>query len=363
MRLNTLTAILLCILHYMPSSAQSKTWTAEQANTWYRQQPWMTGANFTPSTAVNQLEMWQAATFDTATISRELGWAAGIGMNCMRVYLHHVAWQEDSSGFKNRIDQYLAIADRYHIRTMFVFFDDCWNNDYAPGPQPAPKPSVHNSGWLKDPGDRIDTLPLLMDTLQRYVKDILNTYKNDPRICIWDLYNEPAHFGHGDKSWPLLRNVVAWARSIALSQPVTIGVWSAKFPDFNEFQLRNSDIITFHNYRDTTSLLQAVDTLTTYGKPVICTEYMKRPANSLFKTHLPIFRNKNIGAINWGLVAGKTQTWYPQGNKGGEAAPVIWYHDIFQQDGTPHQPEEVKIIRQLTQINETLQATAVDKSR
>ncbi|SEW43151.1 glycoside hydrolase 5 family protein [Chitinophaga arvensicola] len=341
-------AIILLLLLSTTLAAQS-TWPVAKANQWYQDQPWMTGANFIPSTAVNQLEMWQPDTFDPVTIQRELGYASTIGFNLMRVYLHHTAWQEDATGFKDRIRQYLTIADQFHIKTMFVFFDDCWRDEYHPGPQPAPKPGVHNSGWLKDPGSAIDTHPALMDTLEWYVKDILSTFKQDERISMWDLYNEPGHFGHGDKSWPLLKNVVAWARAVQPAQPITIGIWNKDFTAFNQFQLENSDIITFHNYRDTTSLIAAIDSLLPYKRPLICTEYMKRPNNSTFATHLPIFKRNGVGAINWGLVAGKTQTNFPQGNKGGEPEPALWYHDIFRADGAPFDPEEIRFIREMNQ--------------
>lgn len=335
------------LLLFSTSLYAQAPWPADKANNWYAQQPWMTGANFIPSTAVNQLEMWQEATFDPATIQRELGYAKEIGFNTMRVYLHHVAWQQDADGFKNRVKQYLGIAAQYDIKTMFVFFDDCWRDQYHAGAQPAPIPGVHNSGWLKDPGSYIDNSPALMDTLEWYVKDMLTTFKNDDRICMWDLYNEPGHFGHGDKSWRLLKNVVTWARSIQPTQPVTIGIWNKDFTGFNQFQLENSDVITFHNYRDTTSLLTAIDTLKTYKRPIVCTEYMKRPNGSTFATHLPIFKENGVGAINWGLVAGKTQTNYPQGNKGGEAEPALWYHDIFRPDGSPFDEEEAFFIKKM----------------
>jgi len=55
-------------------------WSAEKANAWYDRLPWLVGCNFIPSTAVNQLEMWQAETFDADTIDRELGWAKGVGV-------------------------------------------------------------------------------------------------------------------------------------------------------------------------------------------------------------------------------------------------------------------------------------------
>src|ERR1035437_4224077 len=124
----------------MPETSPSSRWSEEAAWNWYKALPLQVGANFIPSTAINQLEMWQAETFDPATIDRELGWAAAVGMNVMRVYLHDLVWEQDAAGFCSRIDAYLAIADKHNIRTMLVLFDDCWNVEFALGKQPDPKP-------------------------------------------------------------------------------------------------------------------------------------------------------------------------------------------------------------------------------
>ena len=189
------------------TETRGERWTEEQAASWFTDHGWIRGSNFNPSTAINQLEMWQAGSFDPITIDRELGWAAEIGMNCMRVYLHHVAWEVDPEGFKNRMDQYMQIAGKHGIKTMFVFFDDCWNATYQAGPQPEPKPGVHNSGWVRDPGDLLFDKPELINTLEAYVRDVMNHFRNDKRIVMWDLYNEPGNSGYGDKSMPLLQKV------------------------------------------------------------------------------------------------------------------------------------------------------------
>ena len=311
--------------------------------------PWLRGANFTPSTAINQLEFWQEETFDPETIDRELGWAEKTGFNCMRVYLHHVAWEVDKPGFKDRMGQYLAIADKHNIRTIFVFFDDCWNPTYSAGKQPDPKPGVHNSGWVRDPGDLLFTSPELIDVLEAYVKDILETFKDDKRIVLWDLYNEPGNSGYQNKSMPLLQSVFKWAREVNPSQPVSSAVWHNELSDLNKFQLENSDIITYHNYSDEISHQQAIDTLRTYNKPMICSEYMARRNNSLFTNIMPILKEQGIGAINWGLVEGKTNTKYawnepiPDGSE-----PEPWFHEVFRKDGTPYKQEEVDLIKSLT---------------
>jgi endo-1,4-beta-mannosidase len=104
------------------ANAQSR-WTEEKANAWSTQHRWLVGCNFSPSTAINQLEMWQADSFDAATIDRELGWAEQLGFTSVRIFLHHLLWQQDSKGFLKRMDQFLDIAHKHHIGVMFVLFD------------------------------------------------------------------------------------------------------------------------------------------------------------------------------------------------------------------------------------------------
>lgn len=331
------------------ANEQQIRWSVEKANQWYQQQGWRVGCNFIPSTAINQLEMWQAETFDTLTIDRELWYAESIGFNTVRVYLHHLAWQIDPNGFKIRMNKYLSLAHKHGIKTIFVFFDDCWNPKYFPGKQPEPKIGVHNSGWVRDPGDLLFLKPEIIDTLELYVKDILGSFKNDERILLWDLYNEPGNSGYGNASMPLLRKVFAWAREVNPSQPVSSGVWHFNLKDLNDFQVNNSDIITYHNYETDSLHQKAIDTLRRYQRPLICTEYMARTRGSLFSNILPLLKKEKIGAINWGLVAGKTNTIYawdtpmPTGEE-----PPVWFHDIFRPDGSPYKDEEIELIKSLT---------------
>lgn len=348
-------SLLLAILLAIPQNAlcQSKTavkprWTAAKANAWYQKQPWLVGCNFLPSTAINQLEMWQADTFDPKTIDRELGWAAKIGMNTVRVYLHDLAWEADKEGFKNRINQYLKIADSHGIRTTFVIFDDCWNNDPKIGKQPQPIPGVHNSGWVQSPSSKIVTaVPKEWSRLKDYVTDIVTTFGKDDRILMWDLYNEPGNNKLGAKSLPLVKAVFSWARAANPSQPLTVGIWFNN-KKLNQYQLQASDVITFHNYKNAESLRKEIAKLKNLGRPVICTEYMARTRDSRFETHLPIFKETNVGCYNWGLVSGKSQTIFPWGSEKGSPEPEIWFHDIFRTDGTAFDDSEVALIRKLT---------------
>ncbi|WP_290710005.1 cellulase family glycosylhydrolase [Flavihumibacter sp. CACIAM 22H1] len=325
-------------------------WSLEKAANWYSQHKWIVGANFLPSTAINQLEMWQAETFDTATINRELGWASSIGMNTMRVYLHSKAWEQDSSGFLQRMDTYLAIADAHKIKTIFVIFDDVWNKEPKTGKQPDPKPGTHNSGWVQDPGDPYHKDSTLFPALENYVIAVISRFATDKRVLLWDLYNEPGNSGKKNSSLPLLKNVFTWARTVNPDQPLSAGVWDWNFEELNEFQVANSDILTYHNYEAADWHKRVVQLLKMHGRPMICTEYMARTRNSLFSTILPLLKEQQVGAINWGLVAGKSNTIYawdtpvPDGSE-----PKLWFHDIFRKDGSPFSKDEIDLIKNLTQ--------------
>lgn len=330
-------------------------WSNEQANKWHKQFGWLRGCNFQPSTAVNQLEMWQEETFDAETIDRELGWAETLGFNVMRVYLHHLAWLNDSLGFKKRINEYLSISSKHSISTIFVIFDDCWNPKYNAGKQPEPRPGVHNSGWVQDPGDAIyQDSARLYPVLEKYVKDILKTFAYDKRIIMWDLYNEPGNNmpglpSRGNRSMALLSKVFQWGRQINPAQPLTAGIWLPDLAEFNSFQIENSDVISYHCYENETIHQKLIESLLIIGKPLVCTEYMARSKRSLFKNIMPLLKQNNIGAINWGFVSGKTNTKYawekpmPDGSE-----PDLWFHDILRKDGTPYMPDEIILIKELT---------------
>jgi hypothetical protein len=348
-----ITTILIILASCKCEDKQCGKWSEERAWEWQRENGWLAGCNFIPSTAVNQLEMWQAETFDPATIDRELGFAENIGLNCMRVYLHHAAWEIDRKGFKSRLKKYLDISDKHHIKNVFVLMDDCWNPTYATGSQPEPKPGIHNSGWLQDPGEIIlgeDSLTIT-NTLKEYVKDVMTAFKNDKRVVMWDLYNEPGNSGYETKSLPLLEKVFAWAREVCPSQPITAGVWTMwhTFTPLVKFQIENSDVITYHQYEKEEYHQSMIDTLKKINRPMVCTEYLARQNNSTPLTITPMLHRQNIGAINWGLVAGKTQTNYlwntpvPDGSE-----PPLWGHDLFRRDGTPYINEEIEVFKKLT---------------
>lgn len=330
-------------------ATQAKVWSKEKADAWYSKQPWISGCNFQPSTAINQIEMWQAESFDAPTIDKELGWAEDLGFTTMRVYLSSVVWKNDAEGFKKRLDQFLSISSKHAIKPLFVFFDDCWNPESFIGKQPEPKLGVHNSGWVQDPSVslRRDTTTLF-PILKNYVKDILGTFKNDKRILMWDLYNEPGNSNHGITSLPLLKNVFKWARQVNPSQPVSAGIWYFGCNELNVFQIENSDVITYHNYNNPKEHELWINLLKIQDRPMICTEYMARRNDSRFENIMPLLKKNNIGAINWGFVSGKTNTIFAWDEpKPNEKEPKLWFHDIYRQDKTAFDQNEINVIKTL----------------
>jgi len=182
---------MLVVLGLCASSgwAQTARWPEQKAKIWYVQQPWLVGSNYVPKSAINQLEMWQEGTFDPAEIDTELSWAEAMGMNTMRVFLHDLLWQQDAAGFKKRIDRFLTIASRHHIRPMFVLFDSCWDPLPHLGPQHPPTPGVHNSGWVQSPGAAALADISQYPRLKAYVQGLVGAFAKDDRILAWDVWN------------------------------------------------------------------------------------------------------------------------------------------------------------------------------
>jgi hypothetical protein len=347
-------------------------WTPDEAMQWKRNRPWIMGCNFTPSYAINPIETWAAETFDAAVIDRELAMAASLGMNTARTYLHNVPWEQDREGFLERIAQYLDIAGRHGISTMFVLFDSCWQPEPKAGPQPDPVPGVHNSGWVQCPG-----MTVLMDAqrhaaLKDYVRSIVSRFAQDDRILAWDVWNEPDNGLEvsscdpevlGAKAGlvlPLLRDAFGWVRSERPRQPLTSGIWLGDWSTHEEMtamqrdQIDLSDVVSFHNYDPAPEFARRVDQLRRYGRPLICTEFMARPTGSTFEAILPVAKDGDVGAICWGLVDGRTQTRFSWTSwKTPDPTDAPWFHDVLRPDMTPYDPLEAEFLRRISAPEET----------
>jgi hypothetical protein len=368
----TLFLFFLLSLCHMPalgqSSARTGRWTEQQANDWYKRQPWLVGCNYNPANAINELEMWQAETFDPATIDKELGWAEGLGMNTLRVFLHDLLWQQDPEGFKKRLDRFLSICAKHKIKPMLVLFDSVWDPNPQLGKQRAPKPGVHNSGWLQSPGAAALQDASQYPRLEKYVKGVVGAFAKDKRILAWDVWNEPDNMNANSYGAlepknkielveNLLPQVFAWARAARPQQPLTAGVWKGdwsseeKMTSLDKTMIALSDIVSFHSYEDGAKLEMRIKHLARYNRPLLCTEYMARGNKSTFEGSMPVLKKSNVAAYNWGFVAGKTQTnlpWDSWQKPYVDREPSVWFHEIFHPDGRPYRAEEVEFIRRMT---------------
>ena len=343
-------------------------WTEKKANSWYEDQGWLVGCNFLPSSAINQLEMFQDDTFDLDTIKKEISWASDLGFNTLRIYLHDLLWTNKNS-FTSKLDLVLDACSAESIKPILVLFDDCHRAYPKLGRQPKPVKGVHNSGWKQSPGMKVvhdlfdgNLSKKEISHLSSYVRGVLDSFAEDERILMWDLYNEPGQFGVGDKSIKLLELTWEWAREVNPSQPLTACLDGSVGDEIIKLNFESSDILTFHTY-EKDKLEPTIERLKESNRPVICTEYMAREFGTTFQFSLPIFKKHNVGCYNWGLVAGKSQThfgWetiinlHSLKEKGefieeGEEIPEpkMWFHDIFRKDGSPFNEEEVKFIKNI----------------
>ena len=364
-----------------PSPVADYRWTEERAWQWHNENGWMVGTNFNPSTSINQLEFWQEDTYDPETIERELEWSAELGMNMHRVYLHNLLWDQDSIGFLERVDNYLNISESKDIKTLFVLLDDVWHPVPKLGKQPEPIPFVHNSGWVQAPGSEILGDSSRHDELKNYVKGVISHFADDKRVVGWDLYNEPDNVASSDPenlvnninfrglnrgpevkekhiySLSLLKKIFMWAREVNPSQPLTVGLWkdSETWNDIDSlsaidrFAISNSDVISFHAYGDLEETMKKVEDLEQFNRPLLCTEYLARGEQNTFQIMLPLFKEKEIAAVNWGFVAGKTNTAFPWSSWQVEfdSLPKIWHHDIYLPDKTPYDEKEIAFLKNI----------------
>jgi len=323
------------------------------------------GCNFVPSTAGNQLEMWQEATFDPNTIDRELEWAAALGFNTARVFLHDLLWSADGEAFLDRVDHVLSIAGRHDITLMPVLFDGVWHPEPRLGAQPDPRPGVHNSIWVQGPGRAVLADPTRWPELRPYLAALLTRFGSDDRVVAWDLFNEPDQ--RNVISWPrkemphktsaadgLLNTVFDWAQVVDPVQPLTAGVFTGvsgaveRASRINRTMLGRSDIISFHSYAPRRRLERTIDHLRRYDRPLVCTEWLARSAGSSVDL-LEVFGERHVGAYCWGLVDGRSQakfpwtSWIRPTKSGGP-----WFHDLLHPDGSPYDDDEVEVIRRLT---------------
>ena len=370
----TLAVIILIFIQCQqtPKSVLDFRWTEERAWQWHNENGWMVGTNFNPSTSINQLEFWQEDTYDQETIERELEWSAELGMNMHRVYLHNLLWDQDSIGFLKRVDTYLEISESKGIKTLLVLLDDVWHPIPKLGNQPEPIPFVHNSGWVQAPGSKILGDSSRHNELKNYIKGVITHFSDDKRVMGWDLYNEPDNVSPDNPKYPergpevkekhiyslsLLKKTFRWAREVNPSQPLTVGLWKDpvtwrnidSLSAIDRFAISNSDVISFHAYGSLEETMKKIEDLEQFNRPLLCTEYLARGEQNTFQVILPLFKEKEVAAVNWGFVAAKTNTAFPWSSwqVKFDSLPKIWHHDIYLPDKTPYDQKEIDFLKEM----------------
>lgn len=348
--------VLALLIPLMVTGAPRKgRWSEEKANQWYYSQPWAVGCDYIVSNAINQIEMWQESTFSPELIDKELAMAEELGFNTVRLFLHDLVYEADPKGFKARIAQVLDICENHGIKVVMTFFTNGGKFDNVSlGDQPDPIPGVHNPEWRQTPGAQVVNDPSQWGRLEKYVKDILKTYKHDDRIYCWCIYNEPENDNRGANSLPLMREAFKWGWEVNPDQPLTAPYASLMASDDRSnlaiwgFLAENCDIMSFHCYNPVYTLMDKyINPLKKMNRPIICTECVGRPANTLFDMYA-ICKKENIGVLSFGLLDSKMQCKFHWDSKEGAAEPKIWFHDLFHADGTPYDQKEIDFIKQIT---------------
>jgi len=283
--------------------------------------------------------------FDPELIDKELAVAQQIGFNCLRVVLPFVVWEAEPYAFKARLDRFLQICANRGLTVMFALFDDCVTGpleDPVFGQQPDVVEGWYANAWSPSPGRKMTRDRTCWPRLERYVRHVIERFKDDPRVWVWDLYNEPTHIVGGESSIPLVECVIQWARQIAPSQPLTVGC-RYKTDDYCDRVACLSDIMTFHDYGPAETLAATIAEYRAIGRPAICTEWLNRVTGSNVAECLPLLRSENIACLHWGLVNGRTQTDLNWFHRPGEAPPPRWQHDLFYGDHTAYDSDEIEI--------------------
>lgn len=324
--------------------------------------------------------MWHRDTFDSQSIAKELSWASGIGFNAVRVNPHFLVWKNDRDGLFERIDCFLTLASQRNIRTVICPLDDCGFGGFEPeyGRQLGPLPGVHNSRAVASPGRAAVMDRSIWPDIEKYIRDIVRSYRDDNRVLFWDLYNEPGNrmlfnthgyaeydvglLGH---SQSLMALCFEWARAESPEQPLTVGAWLTPLPTSDELPYQSSidqqalamsDLITFHAYTDSARNSAFIDFLASYNRPMACTEWMARNVDSRITDQLPMLKRRDIGCFQWGLVKGRSQTNLPWptdllkqlGQSELSCNRDIWFHDLLDEQGRPYDETEIDVIRALT---------------
>lgn len=348
----------------------NRKWSAERAWKWYNSRPWIRGCNFMSSDCANRIDQWQEYGFEERfeTACRELALAAETGFNSIRIVPEFYVWQQDRDGFMKRFERYIDAADKNGISSMIVLGNDCCPpKEEALSRLHLGEQKVHwgyhggrkvsQHGTFDGAGYSVLDEPENEAQFCEFVRELVMTYRDDERVLIWDVFNEPGNAKRNNMSLPIMQKMISIIREIDPIQPITIGIWTypTVLKEVEQIGLENSDILSFHNYGDYDSNVREIALLKKYGRPIVNTEWLNRCGGNTVEALFPLFYLEKIGCYNWGLVAGKYQTYEPHNavwdeyKKNPESQRNFdftkWFHDLYRPSLNPYNPHEIELIK------------------
>ena len=349
-------------------------WSQEKIWEWYNARPWLRGCNYMSADCANRVDQWQALGFEERieTTERELALMQQTGFNTVRLILEFVVWKEEHDSFLERFERYLSLCAKYGISCMITLANDCmppkhdgWKlpqigkQEYDWGYHGGKKRSQHGVCAETSPHFYLDD-PILREEYFEMVKEMVTLYRNDERICIWDVYNEPGNRMRDVPTLPNLKRMFELVRSCKPTQPLTCAVWrmngneSVPLSKVEQYALDQSDIISYHCYKEYNEHIKIIKRLKKEGRPILNTEWLARCTHNDVFSLFPLFYLEKIGCYNWGFVAGKYQTYEPwestwtRYNNGEETNVDFtkWFHDLYRPSHHPYDPKEIEVIRE-----------------
>lgn len=352
-------------------------WSKERAWAWYTARPWIRGCNFMSSDCANRIDQWQAYGFEERfeTAKRELALAAETGFNSIRIIPEFFVWEQEHDGFMERFERYIALAHENGISCMIVLGNDCmppkeeFDKRMHLGEQHVDwgfhgGRRVSQHGTFGGAGYSVLDTREGADSFCAFARELVEKYKNDERVLMWDVFNEPGNSNRKSLSLPVLERLFALIREIDPIQPLTVGVWSEtkhpeKLPEIERYGLEHSDIVSFHCYSSYADNVEILHRLKAYGRPIVNTEWLARCIGNTVEEIFPLFFAMGVGCYNWGFVAGKYQTYEPwEGMWDNYAKDPAhngwdfdkWFHDLYRPSLHPYNPKEIALIRRFCDL-------------
>lgn len=358
-------------------SARNAPWPKEKAWEWYNAQPWIRGCNYMPASAANRVDQWQELGSEArfAEVERELALAEKIGFNTLRIVVEHQGfgvWLAEHDGFMARFERMLSIMQKHGLRAIVVLGNDCsrpkelWK---------LPKPGVqhydigyHGGRRVTQHGSNPNAVgftplddPELRPKFYAMCTELMTKYRDDDRILFWNLWNEPGNNNRSRLTMKDMRELFEIAWKIDPKQPLAADIWTANagnkgegYHPVEKLAGELSDIVSFHLYANYNAQKSTITALRArWGRPMINTEWLARIVGDELRTSYPAFAQERVGAVNWGFVAGKYQTYEPYEPmwknlfeyRNPNALVTRWYHDLFRPSHHPYDPEEIAIVR------------------